>query len=121
MAGVWGTNNGASAGFIDIHGYPYSATPSSITDVLAKPQTYWASLKSAVVAGFAANAPGSTVPDIGITEYNIVCCDTVDTSQLMTRAVNLHFIADSIGALATNGFKLANAWDMVRGVFLHLL
>jgi hypothetical protein len=113
VSGVWGTDNEASAGFLDIQTFPYSDTPSSVADVLAKLLTHFAELKASVAASFAALAPGKPLPAIGMTEYNIVCCENVDTAQLMRRAVNLFFMADSIGAMITNGFQLATAWAMV--------
>jgi hypothetical protein len=110
---VWGTNNEAGTGFLDIHAYPYSDLPSSLADVLATPLTFFSELKAATAAVFATQAPGKPLPELGITEYNMICCEYIDTSLLMRRAVNLFFMADSIGALISNGFKTANAWAMV--------
>jgi hypothetical protein len=110
---VWGANNEADTGFLDIHIYPFIETPPSVADVLARPQMVFAEYKAATVASFATLAPGKPLPDIAITEYNMVCCQIVDTAQLLRRSVNLLFMADSIGAMIANGVKMANAWAMV--------
>jgi hypothetical protein len=113
VAAVWSTNNETGTGFLDMHIYPFADTPPSVSDVLARPQTVFSEVKAATAAGFATLAPGKPLPDIAITEFNMICCQIVDTAQLMRRAVNLLFMADSIGAMITNGFKMTNAWVMV--------
>jgi hypothetical protein len=38
-----------------------------------------------------------------------------DNSQLMRRAVNLLFVADTIGQMAVHGVAIANQWDLANG------
>ena len=50
-----------------------------------------------------------------MTEYNLVSSWTNDNEQLMTRAVDTLYIADSIGQMAQNGYALALQWALANG------
>ena len=58
--------------------------------------------------------PSRTVP-IAITEYNMVAFQDADNERLMASALNLLYIADTIGQMATHGVTIANQWNLANG------
>jgi hypothetical protein len=118
----WGNEVIAAAGsvmdFYVVHPYAYYIPPPNTAlgraQILAQPQTHWHDLKTALQAAFDTYAGGRQIP-IAATEYNLVSVQDQDTKQLMTRAVNALFVADSIGQALVNGFAMANQWDLSNG------
>ena len=62
----------------------------------------------------AAENPSRTVP-IAITEYNMVAFQDADNDRLMASAINLLYIADTIGQMAEHGVTIANQWNLANG------
>jgi alpha-L-arabinofuranosidase len=118
----WGTKVISAAGsvmdFYIVHPYAYDTPPannaSGRAQILALPQTHWSGIRAALQPLFDTYAPGRTVP-IAVTEYNLVSSWTNDNQQLMTRAVDTLFIADSIGQMAQNGYALGIQWALANG------
>ncbi len=118
----WGNKVLAAAGsvmdFYIVHPYAYFTpppnTPSGYAQILAQPEINWSQIKTNLRNAFNANAHGRQIP-VAATEYNLVSVQEQDTNQLMTRAVNALFIADSIGQAMQSGFAMANQWDLTNG------
>ncbi|MCU0489995.1 MAG: alpha-L-arabinofuranosidase [Chloroflexaceae bacterium] len=115
----WGNEVIAAAGqemdFYVIHQYAFFERPDSPEQILAEPQRTWAAMMADVQAAFAQHANGRQIP-IAVTEYNLFSFQENDTEALMSRAINLLHLADTIGQLATHGFSMANQWNMANGV-----
>lgn len=115
----WGNEVIAGAGqvmdFYSIHQYAYFEPPRTLEDVLAEPQQTWPRIANDVRRGFAQYADGREVP-IAVTEYNLFAFQDFDRERLMTRAVNMLHLADTIGQMAEVGFAMANQWNLANGV-----
>ncbi len=113
----WGHRVIAGAGekldFYVVHYYPFFQPPENPAGALLQPQRSWATIMSDLRAAFEQHV-GRQVP-VAVTEYNLVSFQDLDNGQLMRRAVNLLFIADSIGQMATHGVAIANQWDLANG------
>ena len=113
----WGNKVIAGTGdlldFYVIHHYGFGGAPDGGT-ALAVPEQTWPELMEVATATLAAGNPSRTVP-IAITEYNMVAFQDGDNDQLMTRAINLLYIADTIGQMAENGVTIANQWNLANG------
>ena len=109
---------GASLDFYSIHPYPYFQPPADnaagYAEILVKPQSQWRTIRADLDAAFDAFADGRRAP-IAVTEYNLVSVQDQDNAQLMTRAVNALFLADSIGQAVQQGYALFNHWDLANG------
>lgn len=118
--GNWGNEVIAGAGavmdFYVIHSYGFGESVTDVARVLAQPQAMWQEVMSDINAAFDRHAGGRRVP-IAVTEYNAFAFRELDTNELMTRAVNTLFIADTIGQLAQQGFSIANQWNLANGAF----
>ena len=121
--GNWGNDvieaAGAAMDFYVIHQYAFyqpldQRPPVTYDDVLAYPQTYLQPMMAGATAAFAQYANGRQIP-IAITEYNLVSVQETDNEQWMTRAVNMLFMADSIGQMMENGISAANQWNLANG------
>ncbi|MEJ2749983.1 MAG: alpha-L-arabinofuranosidase, partial [Anaerolineae bacterium] len=114
----WGNevieNAGSVMDFYVIHQYAYTDPPASRQDALAQPQSTWQPLMADLEASFDQYASGRRVP-IAVTEYNLFAVEDKDTGQWMTQAVNMLFMADTIGQMMGNGFAIANQWDLANG------
>ena len=118
----WATKVISAAGpvmdFYIVHPYAYDTPPSNDASgraqILALPQTHWSGIRAALQPLFDTYAPGRSVP-VAVTEYNLVSSWTNDNQQLMTRAVDTLFIADSIGQMAQNGYAMALQWALANG------
>lgn len=118
----WSNKVIAAAGsvldFFVVHPYAYDTPPPNSAagwaQVLAMPQTHWGSVRAALQPGFDAHAAARPAP-LAATEYNIVSAWTGDNAQMMLRAGNALYTADSIGQLAQNGYRLAMQWDLANG------
>lgn len=110
----WGNKVIAAAGdaldYYVVHEYPYWSTPTSFEEALAKPQQTWRTMKTNLQAAFG----GRNIP-IFVNEYNLFALQDQDNGQWMTRAVNMLFIADTIGQMAQHGFATANQWALMNG------
>lgn len=118
----WGIKVIAAAGdaldFYSIHPYPYFEPPpnnaAGHAAMLAQPSTHWASIRRALDNAFDAHAGGRRAP-VAATEFNLISVQDQDNAQLMTRAVNALFLADSIGQAIQHGYAMFNQWDLVNG------
>ena len=113
----WGNKVIAGTGdlldFYVIHHYGFGGEPDGGA-ALAVPQQSWPELMQVATATLAAGNPSRTVP-IAITEYNMVAFQDGDNDRLMARAINLLYIADTIGQMAENGVTIANQWNLANG------
>ncbi len=105
---------GADLDFYVVHPYAYYELPADPAAVLANPQTHWPAIFAAIQAAFDAYASGQRAP-IAVTEFNLVSVQDQDDNQLMTRAVNALFLADSIGQAARQGASMLAQWDLANG------
>lgn len=114
----WGNEVIAAAGnvmdFYSIHQYAYFNPPASYQEALAQPHGIWADMMQDVQTAFDRHAGGRRVP-IAVTEYNLFSVQEQDTGDWMSRAVNALFMADTLGQMMTNGFAMANQWDLAHG------
>ncbi|MCP4429129.1 MAG: alpha-L-arabinofuranosidase, partial [Chloroflexi bacterium] len=115
----WGNEVVAAAGqvmdFYVIHQYAFFDPPTSFAELLAQPQTVWGPLMADIAAAFDRHADGRRIP-IAVTEHNLFAFQDQDNDQLMTRAANMLFMADTIGQMLQNGFAMANQWDLANGL-----
>lgn len=113
----WGNRVIAGAGdrldFYVVHYYPYFQPPENPAGALQQPQRGWATITAGLRSAFERHL-GRQVP-IAVTEYNMISFQDADNSQLMRRAVNLLFVADTIGQMAVHGVAIANQWDLANG------
>lgn len=113
----WGNRVIAGAGekldFYVVHYYPYFQPPENPAGALQQPQRSWPTIMADLRAAFDRHL-GRQVP-VAVTEYNLVSFQDSDNGQLMRRAVNLFFIADTIGQMAVHGVAIANQWDLANG------
>jgi hypothetical protein len=105
---------GADLDFYIVHLYAFSSTPPTAESVLGMPQRTWARVMGNLNAAFDRVGGGRRVP-VAITEYNLVAFQDLDKGQLMLRAVNALFIADTIGQMAEHGVSIANQWALANG------
>lgn len=105
---------GASLDFYVVHEYAYSNEINDYNAVLSEPHGRWRAIKTNLQNAFNTHAAGRQAP-IFVDEYNLFAVQDVDNGQLMMRAVNALFIADTIGQIAQNGFAAANQWDLMNG------
>jgi len=115
--GSWGTEVIAGAGdqldFYVIHHYGFGGEPDGGT-ALAVPNQAWPELMQVATETLAAENPSRAVP-IAITEYNMVAFQDGDINALMARAINMLYIADTIGQMAEHGVTIANQWNLANG------
>lgn len=100
--------------FYVIHPYAYYELPADPAAVLANPQVHWSAIFAAIHEAFDAYAAGRRAP-VAVTEFNLVSVQDQDDNQLMTRAVNALFLADSIGQAARQGASVLAQWDLANG------
>jgi len=114
----WGSRVISAAGddldMYSIHPYPYYNLPSSMSATLSSPQTFWPTIISGIRNAFNAYANGRQAP-IAVTEFNLVSVSSQDNNQWMTRAVNMLFLADSLGQAAQTGAAMFAQWDLANG------
>lgn len=111
----WGNEVIAAAGdamdFYSVHEYGFFDPPANNEILLAKPQAVWEPMMGNIQDAFEKNGNGRSLP-IAITEYNLFAAQDSDNDQLMTRAVNMLFLADTVGQMATHGVTIANQWTL---------
>jgi hypothetical protein len=114
--GDWGNEVIAAAGsaldFYAVHHYAFDADP--VADVaLQLPQETWpltmSAIEESLIEGDADDVP------VAITEYNLVAVQEGDTDALMAKAVNMLYVADTIGQMAVNDVAIANQWNLANG------
>ncbi len=109
---------GNSMDFYVIHPYAYWDLPPNTSNgwaqALAWPRTNWSGMKTTLQNAFDTYAGGRQIP-IAATEYNIVASQDQDFNQMLRRAGNALFIAESIGQAIQNGYLTANQWDLSNG------
>lgn len=110
----WGNEvlaaGGATIDYYGIHPYSFDEVPDSAT-ILARPQQQWPQIGANLQAAFTAQAGGRAIP-IWVTEYNLTSVWNYDNAQLMTRAVNVLFIADTIGQMIKYDMAVGNQWEL---------
>jgi len=115
----WGNEVIAEAGealdFYVIHQYAYFEPPGSYVEALAQPQAAWRPMMAGIQAALDQFGDGRR-PPIAVTEYNLFAQQDQDNGQWLTRAVNMLFMADTIGQMATQGISIANQWDLANGL-----
>ena len=115
----WGNEVVAAAGsvmdFYDIHQYGFSHKPFTYREALYEPQDTWPIIIADIQKSFSTYAGGRTIP-ISVLEYNLITEPELDTEQLMTRAVNALFNADTIGQMIQNGVTMANQWSLANNI-----
>ncbi len=104
---------GAALDMYAIHPYPFFNLPSA-QEVLRNPHTHWPDIMHGLRAAFNAYAGGRQAP-VAATEFNLVSVQDQDNNQWMTRALNMLFLADSIGQAAQQGVTLMAQWDLANG------
>jgi len=116
--GDWGNEVIKAAGehldFYVVHLYAYFSEPPGPKDVLAMPQQLWPRMMNDLNNAFDRHL-GRRVP-VAVTEYNLVAWQSHDNAQLMRRAANMLFVADSIGQMAEHGVEIANQWNLANGI-----
>jgi hypothetical protein len=100
--------------FYIIHYYAYFNPPANRQTALAQPQSVWGPIMTDAQAAFDQYAGGRRIP-IAITEHNLFSVQEQDNGQWMTQAVNMLFMADTLGQMMKNGFAMANQWDLANG------
>ncbi len=114
----WGYEVIAAAGdvmdFYSVHEYGFFEPPLSNELLLANPQAVWGPMTENIQDAFEKNGNGRSFP-IAITEYNLFAAQDTDNDQLMTRAVNMLYLADTVGQMATHGVTIANQWTLASG------
>ena len=105
---------GASMDFYDIHRSAFFEPPASHAVALAQPQTIWTAIRSDLTSSFATHAGGRAIP-VGVTGWNLFTVQDQDNEQLMTRAINALFMADTLGKMVEHGFGIANQWGLANG------
>ncbi len=115
----WGNEVIAAAGdvmdFYIIHQYAFWSQPANYQEALAQPQTAWEPIMTDVENSFDNHAGGRRVP-IAITEHNLFSFQDNDNGQWMKQAVNMLFMADSIGQMMEHGFAMGNQWNLANGL-----
>ncbi len=113
----WGNEVIAAAGnvmdFYIIHQYAYYNPPANRQAALAQPQSVWGPIMADAQAAFSQHAGGRNIP-IAITEHNLFSVWSQDNGQWMRQAVNMLFMADTIGQLMTHGYAMANQWNLAN-------
>jgi alpha-L-arabinofuranosidase len=104
---------GANLDMYSIHPYPFVNLPSSMLATMSRPQTLWSSMMAGIRNAFNTYAAGRQAP-IAVTEYNLVAFHDFDSDQWMTRAVNMLFLADSIGQAAQTGAVMFAQWNLAN-------
>ena len=100
--------------FYIIHHYAFFDPPGALAAALAQPRQSWPVVMTDANEAFERYVNGRELP-IAITEYNLIAFQDMDNEQLMTRAVNMLFLADTVGQMLQNGVAIANQWDLANG------
>lgn len=120
--GNWGRKVLEEAGsvidYYVIHPYSYGAPPANTAagwaQILAKPRQQWPAQKSVLKNAFNLYAGGRDIP-IAANEYNLVYSHDLDTEQMMKRAGNMLFMAESLGQAISNKYFMFNQWSLSNG------
>lgn len=116
--GEWGVEvieeAGTALDFYIIHQYAYFDPPATYAAMLAEPQQTWPAIMANANEAFGAVGNGR-IPPIAITEYNLFSVQEQDNQQMMKQAVNMLFLADTIGQMLQNGVAMANQWNLANG------
>ena len=105
---------GAALDAYGIHPYFYFRLPRAMRHILDAPQWGWPYIADKLQGAFTAYGNGHQ-PPIAVTEFNLVSLQDMDGDKWMTRAVNMLFLADAIGAAAKHGVSLFAQWDLANG------
>ena len=83
-------------------------------DVFGIPRREWPRITGDIRDAYTDYGIAADVP-IAATEHNLVAFLDGDDEQLMTRAVNAFYLAETIGQMATSGVTIANQWNLANG------
>ncbi len=100
---------GSEIDFYVVHDYGFGNTPVE-SEVLDIPGETWHEAMADYAE--ALDARGLADIPVAVTEYNMVAWHDADVDALMSRALNLFYLADSIGEMALSGVEMAAQWDM---------
>jgi len=101
--------------FYVIHKYAYHLPPSSREEALAQPQAIWEPMMDEYETRYEHFWPGESPPPVAVTEYNLFSVQDEDDGRWMTQAVNMLYMADSVGQMMDHGFAMANQWNLSNG------
>lgn len=119
---AWGRKVLQAAGsmmdYYVIHPYPYGTPPAGTSSgwaqILAKPRQQWPAMKATLQTAFDTYAGGRQIP-IAASEYNLVYSHDLDTQQMMKKAGNMLFMAESIGQAIANKYFMFDQWSLSNG------
>ncbi len=114
----WGNEVIAAAGevmdFYIVHEYAYDSATNDYAAILAQPHAAWAPIMANLTAAFDQFAGERDIP-VAITEFNLFAFQEADSDDLMSKAINAFYLADSLGQMMQNGYAFANQWDLAHG------
>ncbi len=96
--------------FYIIHIYAFGPGNRDYAGLLAHPPQTWPAIKGRLDAMF--QAAGKVVP-VAVTEYNSYY---TEPEALAIQTVNTLFLADTLGQIVSQGFPMANHWDILNGL-----
>ncbi|RRR65909.1 MAG: alpha-L-arabinofuranosidase [Candidatus Viridilinea halotolerans] len=117
--GGWGRKVMQAAGddldFYVVHHYGFNNRDTlRAEDALRIPSEVWPAMVGALHRAMDEHL-GRRVP-LAVTEYNLVAFLELDDPNLMRRAVNGLYLADTLGQMAQQGVQIANQWNLANGV-----
>lgn len=104
---------GDAIDFYIVHDYGFYENPTDAV-ALARPVRWFPDVIRTARAFLDAKVRDRTVP-IAVTEYNLFTRANIDTTGMMSQAINALYIADYIGQMAEVGVTIANQWNLVNG------
>lgn len=118
----WGNKVIAGAGdvmgFYTVHHFPFNdAAPIASTgqQILTQAFGTWQAIKTDIDGAMKTLAPGKNIP-IAVTQYSLATRATLpQTNKLHLTTAYALFMADSIGQMAAQGYRMANQWNMASG------
>jgi hypothetical protein len=104
---------GDAIDFYIVHDYGFYERPTDAV-ALARPVRWFPDVIRTARAFLDDKIRDRTVP-IAVTEYNLFTRANIDTTGMMSQAINALYIADYIGQMAQAGVTIANQWNLVNG------
>ena len=98
--------------FYVVHRYPLGPGDLDYQSLLMDPPAAWPAIGDSVRQMMADHAPGRDI-QIAVTEYNSYY---TEPEELAIQAVNLLFLADTLGQIVDQGFTFANHWDILNNL-----
>ena len=104
---------GDAIDFYIVHDYGFYERPTAAV-ARARPVRWFPDVIRTARVFLDAKISDRTVP-IAVTEYNLFTRANIDTTGMMSQAINALYIADYIGQMAEVGVTIANQWNLVNG------